>query len=163
MFGDHFAKELQPIPLSNGTVSRRIDDIAEDVEQQLFDEETLKEAEKFRDGLFLMKLSYLVHIFQKLNILNLEKGSNEGTMDRRGRSHPPQCTTSREDRQIARMALRNRSITSRIIAQHIQSIAHHSMSARTIRHRLQQSGLSARQPLLCVPLTQNHGRLHRQL
>ncbi|GFT04644.1 DUF4371 domain-containing protein [Trichonephila clavipes] len=36
MFGDNFAKELQSIPLSNYTVSRRIDDIAEDVEQQLF-------------------------------------------------------------------------------------------------------------------------------
>ncbi|GFU53531.1 zinc finger BED domain-containing protein 5 [Trichonephila clavipes] len=36
MFGDNFAKELQTIPLSNDTVSRRIDDIAEDVEQQLF-------------------------------------------------------------------------------------------------------------------------------
>ncbi|GFU84717.1 zinc finger MYM-type protein 6 [Trichonephila clavipes] len=35
MFGDNFAKELQSI-LSNDTVSRRIDDIAEDVEQQLF-------------------------------------------------------------------------------------------------------------------------------
>ncbi|GFU35697.1 SCAN domain-containing protein 3 [Trichonephila clavipes] len=28
MFGDNFAKELQSIPLSNDTVSRRIDDIA---------------------------------------------------------------------------------------------------------------------------------------
>ncbi|GFU54789.1 pro-Pol polyprotein [Trichonephila clavipes] len=37
MFGDNFAKELQSIPLSNDTVSRRIDDIAEDVEQQLSD------------------------------------------------------------------------------------------------------------------------------
>ncbi|GFW43954.1 transposable element Tcb1 transposase [Trichonephila clavipes] len=27
----------------------------------------------------------------------------EGTMDRRGRSHPPQCTRSREDRQIVLM------------------------------------------------------------
>ncbi|GFT48753.1 hypothetical protein TNCV_595232 [Trichonephila clavipes] len=36
MFGDNFAKELQSIPLSNDTVSRQIDDIAEDVEQQLF-------------------------------------------------------------------------------------------------------------------------------
>ncbi|GFW74809.1 zinc finger BED domain-containing protein 5 [Trichonephila clavipes] len=36
MFGDNFAKELQSIPLSNDTVSRRIDDIAEDVEQQFF-------------------------------------------------------------------------------------------------------------------------------
>ncbi|GFU73638.1 SCAN domain-containing protein 3, partial [Trichonephila clavipes] len=29
MFGNNFAKELQSIPLSNDTVSRRIDDIAE--------------------------------------------------------------------------------------------------------------------------------------
>ncbi|GFX44378.1 hypothetical protein TNCV_2409091 [Trichonephila clavipes] len=36
MFGDNFAKELQSILLSKDTISRRIDDIAEDVEQQLF-------------------------------------------------------------------------------------------------------------------------------
>ncbi|GFY08451.1 transposable element Tcb1 transposase [Trichonephila clavipes] len=39
---------------------------------------------------------------------------------------------------------------------------HHSVSARTIRCRLQQSGLSARRPLLGLPLTQNHRRLRRQ-
>ncbi|GFW45345.1 transposable element Tc1 transposase [Trichonephila clavipes] len=54
----------------------------------------------------------------------------EGTMDRRGRSHPLQCTTS--------------------------------LSARTIRRRLQQIGLSARRPLLGLPLTQSHRRLRRQ-
>ncbi|GFV32805.1 zinc finger MYM-type protein 6 [Trichonephila clavipes] len=48
MFGDDFAKELQSIPLSNDTVSRRIDDIAEDVEQQLFG--------KLRDKLFSIQL-----------------------------------------------------------------------------------------------------------
>ncbi|GFU62620.1 transposable element Tcb1 transposase [Trichonephila clavipes] len=36
------------------------------------------------------------------------------------------------------------------------------MSARTIRRRLQQSGLSARRPLLGLSLTQNHRRLRRQ-
>ncbi|GFV31525.1 transposable element Tcb1 transposase [Trichonephila clavipes] len=36
------------------------------------------------------------------------------------------------------------------------------LSARTIRRRLQQSGLSARRPLLVLPLTQNHRRLRRQ-
>ncbi|GFX00120.1 uncharacterized protein TNCV_296091 [Trichonephila clavipes] len=44
----------------------------------------------------------------------------EGTTDRRGRSHPPQCTTSREDRQIVRMTVTNRSVTSRTVAQHIE-------------------------------------------
>ncbi|GFV18535.1 transposable element Tcb1 transposase [Trichonephila clavipes] len=86
----------------------------------------------------------------------------EGTMDRRGQSHPPQCTTSREDRQIVCMAVTDRSVSSRTIAQHIESLMHHSVSARTIRRRLQQSGLSARRPLLGLPLTQNHRRLCRQ-
>ncbi|GFY26152.1 hypothetical protein TNCV_354681 [Trichonephila clavipes] len=35
------------------------------------------------------------------------------------------------------------------------------VSARTIQRRLQQSGLSAKRPLLGLPLTQNHRRLHR--
>ncbi|GFW34418.1 protein FAM200A [Trichonephila clavipes] len=53
MFGDNFAKELQSIPLSNDTVSRRIDDIAEDVEQQLFG--------KLRDKLFSIQLDEATH------------------------------------------------------------------------------------------------------
>ncbi|GFV54919.1 transposable element Tcb1 transposase [Trichonephila clavipes] len=56
----------------------------------------------------------------------------EGTTDRRGRSHPPQCTTSREDRQIGRMAVTDRSVTSRTVAQHIGSVTHHSVSVHTI-------------------------------
>ncbi|GFW77279.1 transposable element Tcb1 transposase [Trichonephila clavipes] len=91
-----------------------------------------------------------------------DRWMQEGTTDRRGRSHPPQCTTSREDRQIVRMAVTDRSVTSRTVAQHIESVTHHSVSARTIRCRLQQSGLSARRPLLGLPLTQNHRRLCRQ-
>ncbi|GFT58517.1 HTH_Tnp_Tc3_2 domain-containing protein [Trichonephila clavipes] len=77
-----------------------------------------------------------------------ERWMQESTTDRRGRSHPPQFTTSREDRQIVRMAVMDRSVTSRTVAQHIASVTHHSVSARTIRRRLQQSGLSTRRPLL---------------
>ncbi|GFX54936.1 transposable element Tcb1 transposase [Trichonephila clavipes] len=84
------------------------------------------------------------------------------TTDRRGRSHRPQCTTSREDRKTVCMAVTDRSVASRTIAQDIESVTHHSMSARTIRHRLQQNGLSARRPLLGPPLTQNHRSLRRQ-
>ncbi|KFM75221.1 Transposable element Tcb1 transposase, partial [Stegodyphus mimosarum] len=60
------------------------------------------------------------------------------------------------------MAATDRLVTLRTIAQHIQSITHHPVSARTIRRRLQQSGLSARRPLLHLPLTQNQRRLRRQ-
>ncbi|GFU60627.1 transposable element Tcb1 transposase [Trichonephila clavipes] len=85
----------------------------------------------------------------------------EGTKDRRYRSHPPQCTTSREDRQILHMAVTDRSVTSRSVARHIESVTHHSVSACTIRRRLQQSGLSTKRPLLGLSLTQNHRRLCR--
>ncbi|GFX60585.1 transposable element Tcb1 transposase [Trichonephila clavipes] len=60
------------------------------------------------------------------------------------------------------MSVMDRSVTSRTEAQHIESATHHSVSARTIRCRLQQSGLSARRSLLGLPLTQNHRRLSRQ-
>ncbi|GFV01590.1 transposable element Tcb1 transposase [Trichonephila clavipes] len=49
------------------------------------------------------------------------------------------------------MAVTDRSVTSRTIAQHIQSVTHRSVS--TIRRRLQQSGLFARRPLLVTHLS----------
>ncbi|GFW23954.1 transposable element Tcb1 transposase [Trichonephila clavipes] len=60
------------------------------------------------------------------------------------------------------MAVMDRSVISRTVAQHIESVTHHSVSARSIRHRLQQSGLSASRPMLGLPLTLNHRRLRRQ-
>ncbi|GFT81095.1 transposable element Tcb1 transposase [Trichonephila clavipes] len=86
----------------------------------------------------------------------------EGTTDRRGRSHPPQCTTSHEDRQIVRMVVTGRSVTSRTVAQPFESVKHHSVSVCTIRRRIQQIGLSARRQLFGLPLTQNHRCLRRQ-
>ncbi|GFX20835.1 uncharacterized protein TNCV_78901 [Trichonephila clavipes] len=86
----------------------------------------------------------------------------EGTTDQRGRSHPSQRNTLREDRQIIHMAVTNRSVTSRNVAQNIECVTLQSVSARTIRRRLQQSGLSTRRPLHGLPLMQNHRRLHRQ-
>ncbi|GFX03699.1 uncharacterized protein TNCV_2112711 [Trichonephila clavipes] len=59
-----------------------------------------------------------------------DRWMEEGTMVRCGRSHPPQCTTSREDLQ---MAVTDRSVTSQTVAQHIESVTHDSVSARTIR------------------------------
>ncbi|GFV65311.1 transposable element Tc1 transposase [Trichonephila clavipes] len=91
-----------------------------------------------------------------------DRWMQEGTTGRRGRSYPPQCTTSSENRQIVRMAVTDRSVTSQTVAQPIECVTHHSLSTRTIRRRLQQSGLSARRPLLGLPLTQNHRRLRRQ-
>ncbi|GFX36116.1 transposable element Tcb1 transposase [Trichonephila clavipes] len=117
----------------------------------------------YRDcGLSFREIGSRVRRNQTIVMRICDRWMQEGTMDRRGRSHPPQCTTSREDKQIVRMAVTDRSVTLRTIAQNIESVIHHSMSARTIRRRLQQSGLSARRSLLGLPLTQNHRRLRHQ-
>ncbi|PRD22939.1 UNVERIFIED_CONTAM: hypothetical protein NCL1_47743 [Trichonephila clavipes] len=71
-------------------------------------------------------------------------------------------TLHRVDRQIVHMAVTAHSVTSRTVVRHIESVKHHSLSARTMRRRLQQNSLSTRRPLLGLPLTQNYRRLHRQ-
>ncbi|GFW78581.1 transposable element Tcb1 transposase [Trichonephila clavipes] len=91
-----------------------------------------------------------------------DRWMQEGTTDQRSRSSSPQCTTSRENRQIVRMEVTDHSVTSLTVAQHIEYVSYHLVSARTIRRRLQQSGLSARRSLLGLPLKQNHRRLHHQ-
>ncbi|GFU87352.1 transposable element Tcb1 transposase [Trichonephila clavipes] len=58
-----------------------------------------------------------------------DRWMQEGRTDRRGRSHLPQCITSRDDRQIVCMAVTDRSVS---IAQHIESVTHHSVSALRI-------------------------------
>ncbi|GFW77881.1 transposable element Tcb1 transposase [Trichonephila clavipes] len=55
-----------------------------------------------------------------------------------------------------------RKIGSHVGRNQTTPVTHHLLSARTIRRRLQQSGLSARRRLLGLPLTQNHSRLHHQ-
>ncbi|GFY21380.1 transposable element Tcb1 transposase [Trichonephila clavipes] len=116
----------------------------------------------YRDcGISFREISSRVGRNQTTAMRICDRWMQEGTTDRRGRSHPPQCTTSREDRKIGLMAVTDHSVTSRTVAQHIESVTHHSVSARTIRRRLQQSGLSARRLLLGLPLTQNHRRLRR--
>ncbi|GFW61702.1 transposable element Tcb1 transposase [Trichonephila clavipes] len=86
----------------------------------------------------------------------------DSTTARSGGSHSPQCTTSREYRQIGRMAVTYSSVTSRIVAQLIESVTHHLVSARTIQYRVQQSGLSLKRPFFDLHLTQNLRRVRRQ-
>ncbi|GFX70662.1 uncharacterized protein TNCV_3307101 [Trichonephila clavipes] len=51
-----------------------------------------------------------------------DRWMQEGTKNRRGPLHPPQCNTSREDSQIVHMAVTDRSVRSRTIVQYIESV-----------------------------------------
>ncbi|GFU93503.1 transposable element Tcb1 transposase [Trichonephila clavipes] len=76
----------------------------------------------YRDcGLSFRKIGSRVGRNQTTVMRICNRWMQEGTMDPRGRSYPPQCTTSREDRQIVRMAVTHRSVTSRTVAQHLAS------------------------------------------
>ncbi|GFV26716.1 transposable element Tcb1 transposase [Trichonephila clavipes] len=66
----------------------------------------------YRDcGLSFRKISSRVGRNQKTVMRICGRRVQEGTTARRGRSHLPHCTTSREDRQIMRMAVTDRSVT----------------------------------------------------
>ncbi|GFU99118.1 transposable element Tcb1 transposase [Trichonephila clavipes] len=135
-------------------------------QRSAFDQVSEFDSEKivaYRDcGISFREIGSRVGLNQTSVMRICDRWIQEVTMERRGRSHAPQCITSRENMQILHMAVTDCSVTSRTIAQHIESVMHHSVSARTIRRRLQQSGLSARRPLLGLPLTQNHRRLRHQ-
>ncbi|GFV73376.1 transposable element Tcb1 transposase [Trichonephila clavipes] len=71
----------------------------------------------YRDcGLFFREIGSRVGRKQTTVMRICDRWMQEGTTDRRGRSHPPQCTTSREDRQTVRMAVTDRSVVySRVV------------------------------------------------
>ncbi|GFT86207.1 transposable element Tc1 transposase [Trichonephila clavipes] len=74
----------------------------------------------YRDcGLSFRKIGSRVGRNQTTEMRICDLWMQEGTTDRHGRSHLPQCTTSREDRLIVRMTVTDRSFTSRTVAQHI--------------------------------------------
>ncbi|XP_035213412.1 protein FAM200A-like [Stegodyphus dumicola] len=62
--------------LSRGKFLQRVYELREEIGVFL-EEENRPEAENFRDSLFVMKLSYMIDIFEKLNNLNLQlQGAN---------------------------------------------------------------------------------------
>ncbi|GFS69885.1 nuclear factor related to kappa-B-binding protein [Trichonephila clavipes] len=91
-----------------------------------------------------------------VDLSSLDAGGHDRRMG------PTCCTTACDDRRIVHITVMDRSATSRIMAQQIQSVTYHSVSTHTIRGHLQQSGMSARCSLLCLPLTGNHMCLRRQ-
>ncbi|GFT56788.1 transposable element Tcb1 transposase [Trichonephila clavipes] len=87
-------------------------------------------------GLSFREISQRVKRNQATVMQIYHRWMQEETTDQRGRSHPPRCTTARDDRRIGRMKVIDCAFTSRTITQQILSVTHHSVFSRTILHRL---------------------------
>ncbi|GFX99277.1 transposable element Tcb1 transposase [Trichonephila clavipes] len=71
----------------------------------------------YRDcGLSLREIGSRVGRNQTTVMRICDHWMQEGRTDRRGQSHLPQCTTSREERQIVRMAVTDRSVSTQTTA-----------------------------------------------
>ncbi|GFV37262.1 transposable element Tcb1 transposase [Trichonephila clavipes] len=81
-----------------------------------------------------------------------------GTAIRGFSSGRPQGTTQADDRYIVLQARRNRRQTAKEIARHMTQATGRPISCFTVARRLHGSGLFARLPVRCVPLTPAHRR-----
>ncbi|GFY31685.1 transposable element Tcb2 transposase [Trichonephila clavipes] len=71
-------------------------------------------------------------------------------------------TSARDHRHLLRMAVNDRTASSRQLAVRWSTAKSILMSASSIRRRLLQRVLRATMPLYRIPLTINHRRLHLQ-
>ncbi|GFS63345.1 transposable element Tcb1 transposase [Trichonephila clavipes] len=87
----------------------------------------------YRDcGLSFKEIGSHVGRKQTIVVWICDRWMQKGATNRRGRSHPPQCTNSHEDRQIVCIAVMDHSVTSQTVSQPIESVTHRSVSVRTI-------------------------------
>ncbi|GFU74235.1 HTH_Tnp_Tc3_2 domain-containing protein [Trichonephila clavipes] len=81
---------------------------------------------------------------------------NDGNAELRAGSQQPSVTGSRENSQGTRKDLMDRATTSRALSQELGSFTRQQVTARAVRGRLQQHGLSAWRQCLWPPVTLHH-------
>lgn len=91
-----------------------------------------------------------------------KKWTEENQTRRKPGSGARNSTTARDDRHLIRMAVTDRTASSRVLAQRWSTATGVLLSSSTVRRRLLQHELRARVPLRRIPLSLNHRRLRLQ-
>nr|CAH7729906.1 unnamed protein product [Callosobruchus chinensis] len=107
-------------------------------------------------------------IANRLNVVRytvsrtIRRYEETGEANSRPRTDRPTVSTRREDRYIAQLARRERSVTVPVLRSQLQRTFNRVISTATIRRRVLASGLSCRRPLRVPLLTARHrtARLH---
>ncbi|GBO40383.1 hypothetical protein AVEN_212963-1 [Araneus ventricosus] len=82
-----------------------------------------------------------------------------GSIERKPRQGRPRATTSTEDRYLSIIARRNRAATASQLSRDLCAATGTRVSRVTVSKRLHETGLFARRPAVCVPLTSTNRRV----
>lgn len=81
-----------------------------------------------------------------------------GSVERKPGQGRPRATTAREDRQLSLLARRNRGATASQLSRDLYAATGKRVSRVTVSKRLNERGLFARKPAVCIPLTSTNRR-----
>ncbi|GFW22266.1 transposable element Tcb2 transposase [Trichonephila clavipes] len=88
-----------------------------------------------------------------------EQFQDDGNVSRRYSTGRPRHTTPNEDRYLTVTDKINRRNTASDLSRQLSSATGTTVSRQTVYRRLGHTGLHARRPVRCVPLTATHCRL----
>ncbi|GBN46032.1 Transposable element Tc1 transposase [Araneus ventricosus] len=83
-----------------------------------------------------------------------------GSIERKPRQGRPKATTVTEDRYLSIIARRNRGATASQLSRDLYAATGTRVSRVTVSKRLHETGLFARRPSVCVPLTSTNRKVH---
>lgn len=90
-------------------------------------------------------------------VSNLWKQFQEtGTIVRKEGQGRKRCTKPEDDRYLVLTVKRQREMTANQLSNELFAASGTRVSRRTVRRRLNECGLYARRPMVCVPLTSSH-------
>ncbi|GBM74208.1 hypothetical protein AVEN_203408-1 [Araneus ventricosus] len=107
-------------------------------------------------GEFNLTPSVMCNLFKQFHqILQTYTGS----IERKPGQGRPRATTATEDRYLSIIARRNRGATASQLSRDLYAATGTHVSRVTVSKRLHETGLFARRPAVCVPLTSMNRRV----
>lgn len=92
-------------------------------------------------------------------VSNLWKQFQEtGTIVRKAGQGRKRCTKPEDDRYLVLTAKRHRGMTATQVSNELFAASETRVSRQTVYRRLNEGGLYARRPMICIPLTPSHRR-----
>ncbi|GBM94229.1 Transposable element Tcb2 transposase [Araneus ventricosus] len=96
---------------------------------------------------------------RETGLIRARKFQDTGSIERKPGQGRPRATTATEDRYLFIIARRNRGATASQLSRDLYAATETHVSRVTVSKRLHETGLFARRPAVCVPLTSTNRRV----